>query len=74
MIEVDWMEKEIIRLFLKSGCSVTPTHVANHFGVTTKTARVWLHSMLTKKWIQPVGGLQRIRSYKLSLEGKDYLL
>ncbi|MNI67713.1 hypothetical protein D3C73_1233600 [compost metagenome] len=74
VVEVDWEEKEIIRLFLKSSCPVTPTDLANHFGVTTKTARVWLHQMLTKKWIQPVGGSQRIRSYKLNLEGKDYLL
>ncbi|MNF14991.1 hypothetical protein D3C80_2174100 [compost metagenome] len=73
-MEVDWEEKEIIRLFLKSSCPVTPTDLANHFGVTTKTARVWLHQMLTKKWVQPVGGSQRIRSYKLNLEGKDYLL
>ncbi|SDG29034.1 hypothetical protein SAMN04488542_13340 [Fontibacillus panacisegetis] len=74
VVEVDWEEKEIIRLFLKSSCPVTPTDLANHFGVTTKTARVWLHQMLTKKWIQPVGGSQRIRAYKLNLEGKDYLL
>lgn len=74
VLEIGWLEKEIIRVFLKSGGALTPTDLADHFGVTTKTARIWLHNMLTKKWVQPVGGSQRIRSYKLNLEGKHYLL
>ncbi|MNW56583.1 hypothetical protein D3C74_343100 [compost metagenome] len=75
VIEMDWLEKEIIRLFLKRGANpVTPGEICKHFGVSSKTARKWLHNLMTKKWIQPLSGTKRIRSYKLDLERREYLL
>lgn len=73
-IEADWREKEMIRLFLKHAVPVTPGEVCIHFGVKSKTARKWLQGLMIKGWILPVGGSERIRSYKLNLAGRDYLL
>ncbi|MOA24760.1 hypothetical protein D3C78_1454520 [compost metagenome] len=73
-IEADWREKEIIRLFLKNAVPITPGDICIHFGVKSKTARKWLHGLMIKGWILPVGGSERIRSYKLNLAGRDYLL
>ncbi|MEF2968124.1 DNA-binding response regulator [Paenibacillus sp. M1] len=71
---IDWTEKEVIRLFLRIGRPLTPGDIREQMGVGGKKARALLQSLARKGWIQPASGEKRIRSYCLSMEGKDLLL
>ncbi|WP_334072121.1 MULTISPECIES: hypothetical protein [Paenibacillus] len=65
------LEKEVVRLFMRTGRPLTPGEVGRHMGFGEKKTRAVLFSLARKKWIQPHSGKERIRSYRLSLEGRD---
>ena len=72
--EIDYVEKEIIRLFLRTGRPLTPGDICRHMRVENKTARKWLRQMADKNWLEPARGSERIRSYQLSMEGKRFVI
>ncbi|NDI34797.1 DNA-binding response regulator [Chengkuizengella sediminis] len=74
VIEATWVEKEAIRFALKLGRPVTPIELSKHLDVDIKTSRKLLYSLVSKKWMKPERGNQRIRSYRLNIEGKNYIL
>lgn len=71
---IDYVEKEIIRLFLRTGRPLTPGDICRHMRVENKTARKWLRQMADKNWLEPARGSERIRSYQLSMEGKRFVI
>ncbi|GIO86627.1 hypothetical protein J25TS5_35590 [Paenibacillus faecis] len=72
--EADWLEKEVIRLFLRSGGPLTPGEVRQRMGIGEKKTRAVLYDLARKKWILPHSGNERIRSYRLSSAGRDLTL
>ncbi|MDU2240045.1 MAG: DNA-binding response regulator [Paenibacillus sp.] len=66
VVQADYQEKEILRLFLRMGGPVTPGDISQSMGVGTKTAQKWLRQLTEKRWIQPASGSVRIRSYLLT--------
>jgi hypothetical protein len=69
-----YVEKEIVRIALQLSRPITPEDVCGHMGIENKYARKLLHSLVEKKWLHPASGNARIRSYRLDLEGKNYML
>lgn len=69
--EADWLEREVIRLFLRSGRPLTPGEVKRRLGIGEKKTRAVLYDLAHKKWILPHSGNERIRSYRLSSAGRD---
>lgn len=74
LAEADWVEREVIRLFLREGKAISPADVCRYMGVERKTARKWLLSLAAKNWIEPASGSERIRSYRLVVDGKHLKL
>ncbi|GIP56083.1 DNA-binding response regulator [Paenibacillus vini] len=74
VLDADWIEKEVVRLFMREGRPLTPTEICNYMGFQNKKARRLLWRMSEKGWIRPASGQERVRSYCLDLEGKDYQL
>lgn len=72
--DADWMDKELIRLFVRSGHPLTPTHICSYMGIEHKKARRWLHHLVQKGWLLPASGQERVRSYRLREDWRDYLL
>lgn len=74
IVEADYIEKEMIRLFLRTGRPITPGDICRYMGVENKTARKWLRHLAEKHWIQPASGNERLRSYLLTVDAKRLLL
>ncbi|MFS1511222.1 DNA-binding response regulator [Chengkuizengella sp. SCS-71B] len=74
IIEATLVEKEAIRFAMKLGRPFTPTELSKHLDIDIKTSRKLLYSLVSKKWLEPERGIQRIRSYRLNIEGKNYIL
>ncbi|WP_410770696.1 helix-turn-helix domain-containing protein [Fontibacillus sp. BL9] len=74
VLEADWVEKEVIRLFMRAGGPLTPADLCSYMGVQSRKARRLLKSLMEKGWIQAASGTERVRSYRLNLEGKDFKL
>ncbi len=72
VLEADWIEKEVIRLFMREGRPLTPAEICSYMGFQNKKARKLLGKITEKGWIRPASGQERVRSYCLDLEGKDY--
>ncbi|MBD2867945.1 PDDEXK family nuclease [Paenibacillus arenilitoris] len=63
--DIGYLEKEIIRLAMRTHGPITPSDVGRHLGIDNKTARKWLRGLVDKKRLKPSGGDLRIRSYEL---------
>jgi hypothetical protein len=62
---LDYVEKEIIRLLIRQAGQIVPLDVCKHLGVEAQTARKLLKGLASKGIIEAHGGAERIRSYKL---------
>ncbi len=74
VLDADYKEKEIIRYALKAVRPVKPLEISSYMGVDVKTARKWLVQLVDKRWLLPASGSKRIRSYRLNVEGKPFIL
>jgi len=74
LMQANYHERELLRQFLRAGRPLTPANVSQLMGVENKTIRKWLRQLSEKRWIQPVSGSVRIRSYRLSLDAERLLL
>lgn len=67
---VHFIEREILRLFLRADKPITPSDVSRSLGMKNQTARKWLHHLADKQWIQPASGSERVRTYLLDERGR----
>ncbi|MNM80856.1 hypothetical protein D3C76_75270 [compost metagenome] len=67
---VHFIEREILRLFLRAEGPVTPSDVSRSLGMKNQTARKWLRHLMGKEWIQPASGSERVRTYLLDERGR----
>ncbi|GAX89632.1 hypothetical protein [Effusibacillus lacus] len=67
------LEKELMRLALRLGRSITPTDAREQLGIGRDKSRVLLKNLVEKGWLQPAGGQYRVRSYTPNLKGKKLL-
>lgn len=68
------MEKEVIRLALRLCRPITPADVSELLGINIKSARSILQNLTSKKWLEPASGQARIRTYRLALDRKHFIL
>lgn len=67
---IHFIEREILRLFLRTEGPITPSDVSRCLGMRNQTARKWLHHLTGKQWIRPASGSERVRSYLLDERGR----
>ncbi|MGG6314571.1 DNA-binding response regulator [Paenibacillus macerans] len=73
-VQLDYHEKEVLRLFLRTGGPITPGEICRHMGIENKTARKWFRQLAEKRWIEPASGSERVRSYLLTIDAKRLIL
>jgi len=73
LTEVDCIEREVVRLALRSGRSIKLKDVRRLFQCGNHYARNLMRNLQEKQWFLPdEGGEQRVHSWKLNLEHKNY--
>lgn len=72
--EATFMEKEVVRLALRLTRAITPKDVCDCLGIERRYAGRLLQGLVRKGWLQTESGKDRIRSYRLILEGKNFVL
>lgn len=64
--QVNYIEREILRIAIRKGAPITIGDVASHLEVGSKKARRFLLSLVEKKWLIAVGGIERVHFYGLN--------
>jgi very-short-patch-repair endonuclease len=59
------VEKEVLRLAIRSGEAITPIEVEKYLKLSRKTVRKVLSQLVDKKMLIPASGTVRVRSYRL---------
>jgi very-short-patch-repair endonuclease len=59
------VEKEVLRLAIRSGEAISPIEVEEHLKLSSKTVRKVLSQLVDKKMLIPASGKVRVRSYRL---------
>lgn len=65
-LKLTLLEKEVIRFAIKKEDIITPRDICRLLNLTYKPAKKVIIHMVDKKILCPVGGTQRIRSYRLA--------
>jgi hypothetical protein len=63
-------QREIMRLALRLQRSFTPLEVCMAVGISNRFARTQLHKLSRIGLLEPVGGKQRVRSYRVTNQGR----
>lgn len=61
------VEKEVIRLAVRKGETISPKEVENYLKLSDKTVKKVLSQLVDKKMLIPASGNKRIRSYRLGV-------
>jgi hypothetical protein len=70
--QLNYLEKEIIRVFIRNSGILIPADLSKHLGIEAQTVRKLLKGLCDKGIIEPHRGIKRIRSYRLkNHEGLD---
>jgi DNA-binding NarL/FixJ family response regulator len=59
------VEKEVLRLVIRKGETITPIEVAKYLKLSGKTVRKVLSQLVDKQMLTPASGTVRVRSYQL---------
>ena len=62
---LSYAEKEVLRLAIRKGKSISPMEVEKYLKRTDKTVKKLLTQLVEKKMLIPESGVKRIRSYRL---------
>jgi hypothetical protein len=73
-IQLNWKQKEIVRVALRSGVPVTPAEVGSQLGISDRYARDLLHQLVEMEVLLPASGTQRVRSYRLNHTAQPFYL
>ncbi|MDX8345368.1 DNA-binding response regulator [Rossellomorea sp. YZS02] len=65
-----YAEKEVLRLAIRKGKSISPIEVGKYLNLTDKTVKRLLSQLVEKKMLIPASGVKRIRSYRLGEQVK----
>jgi very-short-patch-repair endonuclease len=68
---LSFLEKEVLRLVIRTGEDISPTEVGNYLKLSGKTVKKVLSQLVEKKMLVPASGTQRIRSYRLGDKVKE---
>lgn len=69
--DLSLIEREIVRLAIRSLNPMTPKDISTIFNIGTKHAQKLLHKLVQEHWLEPASGKVRITSYKLHLSKKN---
>ena len=61
-----FLQRSVVRLALESQRSITPKQIRTYLGVGRRVAANVVRSLVEQGWLEPDGGRQRIRSYRLN--------
>ncbi|TNJ61896.1 DNA-binding response regulator [Paenibacillus hemerocallicola] len=73
-IQLNWKQKEIVRIALRSSVPVTPAEVSSRLGISDRYARDLLHQLVEMDVLLPASGTQRVRSYRLNNTAQPFYL
>ncbi|MGN7478160.1 DNA-binding response regulator [Solibacillus silvestris] len=64
-ISLSMIEKEILRLAVRKGESISPKEIGEYLKLSDKTVKKLLSQLVDKKMLIPASGMKRVRSYRL---------
>lgn len=64
--ELNSLDREILRIFSKWPDLMGPKRIAELLHVSSDTASRHLRNLASKRWLDPLGGKQRVRLYRLN--------
>lgn len=73
-IKLNWKQKEIVRVVLRSSVPVTPAEVSSQLGISDRYARDLLHQLVEMDVLLPASGTLRVRSYRLNNKAQPFYM